>query len=154
MKSLELKIPPPLWMLLTGLIMYGLARLLPVLSWPWPGRGWIAGLLVGAGVLCGVLGVLSFRRYRTTVHPQYPHLSTFLVTRGIYRLSRNPMYLGMLCLLLGWAVWLSNAAALLIGPPCFVLAITRWQIIPEERALKDLFGSTFVLYAEQVRRWL
>ena len=75
------------------------------------------------------------------------------LTTGLYRVTRNPMYLGMLLVLFGWAVFLSNLAALLIAP-LFALYITRFQIIPEERVLAEKFGAAFMAYQSQVRRWL
>jgi protein-S-isoprenylcysteine O-methyltransferase Ste14 len=76
-----------------------------------------------------------------------------MVTSGVYRHTRNPMYLGMLCLLGAWAAWLGNAAALL-GLPAFVAYMNRFQIAPEERALAQRFGAAFDAYAARVRRWL
>ena len=71
---------------------------------------------------------------------------------GIYRLTRNPMYLGFLWILPGWGIFLSNAPAFLVLPG-FALSMNRFQIEPEERALTRLFGQAFVAYATQVRRW-
>ena len=78
---------------------------------------------------------------------------TQLVTSGVYRYTRNPMYLGMACLLLAWAVYLQNPLALL-GVPLFMAYITQFQIKPEERMLVKLFGDAFIRYRQQVRRWL
>jgi len=76
-----------------------------------------------------------------------------MVTWGVYALSRNPMYLGGLIMLLGWAVFLSNALAFLFLP-VYVLYINRFQIAPEERVLTSLFGQTYVAYQARTRRWL
>ena len=103
-------------------------------------------------VAFAIAGVIAFRRSRTTVNPLHPEQATALVTRGVYRLSRNPMYAGMLLLLLAWATRLSNTAAL-AGPLLFALYITRFQIIPEERALTALFGEKYAAYRAKVRRW-
>jgi protein-S-isoprenylcysteine O-methyltransferase Ste14 len=107
--------------------------------------------LVGGAIALG--GVISFRRAQTTVNPLKPETSTALVSTGIYRITRNPMYLGMLAVLLAWAAYLSSAWALL-GPVAFALYITRFQIIPEERALRSSFGTKFVEYTQRTRRWL
>ena len=153
MKGLELKIHPPIVMLLAGGMMHALARVGPVAE-PWPGRGLLVVGLIVAGVASGVLGVLSFIRHRTTIHPHAPQQTAVLVTDGIYRFSRNPMYLGMLLLLLAWAAWLSSLPALLLGPTLYVGFLTRYQIMPEERMLRARFGDAYVRYAARVRRWL
>lgn len=109
-------------------------------------------LAVAGGVVAG-LGVVSFRRAQTTVNPLTPQAASSLVTTGIYRVSRNPMYLGMLLLLAAFAVFLANAAALIILP-VFILYMNRFQITPEERALSSMFGPDFTAYTERVRRWM
>ena len=98
-------------------------------------------------------GVLSFRRARTTVNPFAPERTVNIVSSGIYRLSRNPMYLGMACILTGWAVWLWQVQAVL-GVVLFVAWITRFQIIPEERVLTQKFGTEYRQYRQRVRRWV
>ncbi len=112
-----------------------------------------AGVLAGAGLCFDLLGLLAFRASRTTVNPLRPQRAAALVTHGVYRVTRNPMYVGMALLLLAWALYLSAWLAL-AGPIVFVLYITRFQILPEERALRARFGDAFTRYAAQVRRWL
>jgi len=82
-----------------------------------------------------------------------PQSASALVVSGIYRFTRNPMYVGFLFVLLGWAVWLSNGLSFLFLP-AFVLYMNRFQIQPEERALHARFGQEFVAYTSRVRRWL
>jgi protein-S-isoprenylcysteine O-methyltransferase Ste14 len=96
---------------------------------------------------------MSFRRAKTTVNPLKPETSAALVSTGVYSHTRNPMYLGMVLALFAWAVYLSSIWSL-VGPAFFVLYITRFQIIPEERALDRLFGAPFAAYKTRVRRWL
>nr|WP_255612533.1 isoprenylcysteine carboxylmethyltransferase family protein [Alcanivorax sp. 1008] len=108
-------------------------------------------VLMGAGV--SLAGVVSFRRARTTVNPLKPEKTSSLVCSGIYRVTRNPMYLGFLLVLIGWAVMLGSAFAVL-GPVLFVVYISRFQILPEERVLQNLFGDEFTAYQARVRRWL
>lgn len=98
-------------------------------------------------------GVHAFRRARTTVNPTRPGSSTVLVVSGVYRFTRNPMYLGFLLMLLGAAAQLENAAAFIVWP-AFVLYLNRFQIRPEEEALRALFGEAFIRYQSRVRRWL
>ena len=105
------------------------------------------------GLTVDAAGVLSFRRARTTVNPFAPERTVNIVSSGIYRLSRNPMYLGMACILTGWAVWLWQVQAVL-GVVLFVAWITRFQIIPEERVLTQKFGTEYRQYRQRVRRWV
>jgi len=106
-----------------------------------------------AGITVSLLGVRAFRRVKTTVNSTRPGSSTALVVSGVYRVARNPMYLGFLLTLLGAATLMENAAAFL-ALPVFVLYLNRFQIRPEEAALRALFGDTFVAYQSRVRRWL
>ena len=153
LSSLELKIPPPLVGLCVALLMWLASRTVAPFEWPLVLRG-IAGLsFVIVGVGFALAGVRSFARAQTTVNPTKPAATSSLVVTGIYRFTRNPMYLGMLLVLLGWAVYLANAAAFLIVP-LFVLYISRFQIVPEERVLSAKFGEAFAAYRARVRRWL
>ena len=111
------------------------------------------GVFIVAGVAFDLLGLAAFRTLRTTVNPLKPERASALVTVGIYRITRNPMNVGMSLLLLAWAVCLS-ALLPFAGPALFVLYLTRFQIQPEERALKALFGEEYTAYAARVRRWL
>ncbi|HQW07963.1 MAG TPA: isoprenylcysteine carboxylmethyltransferase family protein [Steroidobacteraceae bacterium] len=152
MTSLELKIPPPLVALLTGLLMWSATRLVPPLALPGVARVAVAAVLVGVGVGLAISGVLTFKRAKTTVNPTTPAAASALVRTGVFRFTRNPMYLGLLLCLVAWAVYLSNALALLIVP-LFVLYMNRFQIAPEERALATLFGDAYAAYKREVRRW-
>lgn len=153
MSALELKIPPAATVLLTAALMWALGRLAPALDLMLPWRMGLAAAAFGLGAVCAVAGIVAFRRARTTVNPTTPDASTTVVDTGIYRVSRNPMYLGMLLLLTGWACLLANALAVL-GLPLFVLYMNRFQIIPEERALQARFGDKYLDYRRAVRRWL
>lgn len=110
-------------------------------------------ILVCTGVSFCVAGVVSFKIAKTTVNPSKPDQASELVTSGVYRISRNPMYVGFAFILLGWGVWLASILAILtiVG---FVTYLTQFQIIPEERALTTLFGQQFTDYKAKVRRWL
>lgn len=111
---------------------------------------------ISAGVLglaAALAGVTEFRRAQTTVDPTDPSKSSSVVTGGIYRFTRNPMYVGFLLIVVGWAVYLANPWAFL-GPVAFVLYMNRFQIEPEERILKERFGAPFEQYLRSVRRWI
>ena len=151
--TLNLKIPPPIVALLTGAAMWLAAVALPSLAFSFPGRQGAAVALALAGGAVAVAGVFSFRRARTTVNPLTPQAASSLVTTGIYRFTRNPMYLGMLLLLAGVAVFLGNVAALPLLP-VFIGYINQFQIKPEERALFTIFGSDFTAYRQKTRRWI
>ena len=152
---LEHRIPPPLIDAVCAGVMWALARAFPQAQWS-SGSVWVTGAALALAALGGgvaLAGVLAFRRARTTVNPLAPQRASALVTSGIYRVTRNPMYLGMLIVLAGWAVWLGNAAAWL-GLPLSVALLTVLQIRPEERILAERFGEDFKRYAARVRRWI
>jgi len=153
MNALELKLPPPLLTLLIGTGMWLLSVLTPAFSWHLPYQRKVALLLVLAGAVCVVLGAATFRRAGTTVSPTRPQATSVLVRTGIYRFSRNPMYLGLSLALLGWSVVLGNSLSL-GGVAVLVTYLNRFQIIPEERALTAKSGSDFAAYQRRVRRWL
>jgi protein-S-isoprenylcysteine O-methyltransferase Ste14 len=153
MRYLELRFPPPLVGITVAAAMWVTASLPPI--WPpsSPVRLWAGVILLAIGIAIALSAVNSFRRAQTTVNPLKPETSTSLVSTGIFARTRNPMYLGMLIGLLAWAVYLASPLALL-GPVAFALYITRFQIVPEERAMQSLFGSAFSEYSHSVRRWL
>lgn len=153
MQSLELKVPPVLVAIITGGLMWAANAALPALALSLPWRRPGAVLLVVLGAVIGLAGVLAFREHRTTVDPTRPDAATALVHAGIYRYTRNPMYVGLALGLAAGAWYSSNAAALALLP-AFVAYITRFQILPEERALRDRFGAPFEAYMARVRRWV
>jgi len=153
MSSLELRIPPVLVTGCFAMLMWLVSLFLPGIAAPKPFRFLSFAVLASAGTFVAISGVVLFRRTRTTVNPMTPGEATSLVTSGIYKRTRNPMYVGLLLLLLGWALFLSNpySLALSVG---FVLYMNRFQIRREESALESVFGSDFSLYKTRVRRWL
>jgi protein-S-isoprenylcysteine O-methyltransferase Ste14 len=100
-----------------------------------------------------VIAIISFIKIKTTINPRPPKNTNQLVTAGLYRYSRNPMYLGLLFLLFGAALWLGNPANIFVLL-LFLLFITLFQIKPEEEILCKNFGSDYRHYCEKVRRWL
>lgn len=153
MRILELKVPPVAMFLLFGVAMWGIAVTFPAAAFPLPGARIIAVALAGLGGAIGLAGVSAFRRHSTTVDPMTPARASAIVSNGIYRYSRNPMYVGLLLGLAGWAAFLANAAALVMLP-LFVAYMTRFQIKPEECALLANFGSGYAEYMAAVRRWI
>lgn len=153
MKFLELKIPPAVLFLISAGLMWGVSIKIPTITWKVPGNRWIGLTLFIIGVGIGLAAVAQFRLAKTTVDPHHPEKTTSIVNAGIYKLSRNPMYLGLLLGLMGWAVYLSNLLNifLLVG---FVIYMNRFQIIPEERTMTKKFGEEFAEYKKSVRRWI
>lgn len=146
-------IPPPLLALACGALMWAIARKTGLPAFDFPGRVPLAALLAGAGLLIDLVSVAAFIRARTTVNPLAPEKSAALVVEGLYRFSRNPMYLGMLLILSGWAAWLGQPLGLVVAG-LFVVLIERLQILPEERALEEKFGDGYRAYRKRVRRWI
>lgn len=153
MRVLETRIPPLALTVAFGAAMYGVARAVPGPTFDVPARVAVAiGVAVAGGVIA-FAGVATFRAHRTTMNPTTPGEASVIVTDGVYRYTRNPMYLGLLLVLAGWAVFLGNVVACLFLP-AFVLAMHRLQILPEERAMESRFGGDYERYAARTRRWL
>jgi protein-S-isoprenylcysteine O-methyltransferase Ste14 len=153
MHWLELKIPPPVVGVLIGVAMWFAPGALHESPIEASLRMVVAAVLAGLGLALMLAGSYAFHQAKTTVNPLKPESASALVVRGVYRLSRNPMYAGFAALLLAWAVYLAAPAAF-AGPVLFVAYMTRFQIVPEERALAQKFGSEFGAYQQKVRRWL
>ena len=153
MHKLELKIPPPLVTAVAGALMWLLAWMFPALALAIPLQQPLALLLLGLGLVLPLVSVWLFIQAKTTIDPTRPGRSAQLVVSGFNRISRNPMYLGMLLVLLGWALWLSSLLALLTAP-LFVLYMNRFQIEPEERFLTERFAEQYLVYKASVRRWI
>lgn len=153
MRALELKVPPVAQFLAAAALMWLLGTLVPSWSFRFPGQLLAASVALLAGGLVGMAGVRAFLRAGTTASPLCPAQASRLVSGGIYRFTRNAMYLALLLALVAWGVWLGNAAALPVIP-LFVLALNHFQIEPEERALEARFGAEFSAYKRQVRRWI
>ena len=153
MSVLETKIPPPLVALIIGLSMWLSNDYTGSVSVPEDYRVMLAVAVALVGVSCDLGGLISFRIGKTTVNPLRPETSSKLIITGIYKITRNPMYVGMAIILTAWAVYLSNLI-LMVWVGVFIAYITRFQIQPEERALDKLFGEEFASYKQSVRRWL
>lgn len=143
------RIPPPLLALALLLAMWLTAP-------PHPAPQWSIVLAVGLFIAAGAFGLPAlhaFRRAGTTIDPVRIGRATSLVTGGVYRFSRNPMYLSLALLLSAWAMWLGGAWVW-AGPVFLVLWLDQLQIRPEERAMTARFGEDYLRYRAKVRRWL
>jgi len=145
--ALELRIPPPLLMLIFATAMYALDLLLPNSQENFHIAFAIIPLIIGASF--ALFGIYSFRKVKTTVHPSKPERASSLVTSGVYKITRNPMYLGLFCVLMGWTIILGSIYTFIV-PFIFAFYISRFQIMPDERALAGVFGGTFTAYKQKV----
>jgi len=148
MVNLELRFPPPLLFLCCAVFMWWLRGE----SAPGMWAIMLLVMLVVAGGIMGVGALQRFRHHQTTVSPTRPHHTSHLVTSGVYRISRNPMYLGLLCWLSAWACYL-GVVWVWLGPLVLAVWLTRFQIMPEEQLLRARFGDEYVEYCRRVRRW-
>lgn len=146
----EMKIPPPIQALLAAGAMWAIAM---------PDRhasSSLSLLAVGCwvlGVSIALVGIIQFKQHKTTVNPIKLNKVSSLVTSGIYAYTRNPMYVGLAVLLIGWGVWLGSTWSLIVVP-VFIFTMTTLQIKKEEQVLTDLFGQEYIDYMKTVRRWL
>ena len=144
---------PPLIMLAFAAVMWLLDRQLPIVELvglPWQRLGYLA---MAAAIAIDLWALAQFHRSRTTFHPLRLEDNQALVTSGIYRATRNPMYLGLVLLLAGSAVRFGSLTPFLVLP-LFVLTLNRWQIVHEERYLAAKYGRTYDDYRARVPRWL
>jgi protein-S-isoprenylcysteine O-methyltransferase Ste14 len=150
---MKLKIPPPVLVILFGLMIWWPSTIAWVPGFEFPGQAYLALLVLAGGLALDLLSLLAFRRNNTTINPLKPESAQQLVTTGLNRFSRNPMYLGLLLMLTAVAIY-SGSLLGFVGLPIFVIAINYLQIGPEEEALEARFGDTYLTYKANVRRWL
>ena len=150
---LENRVPPPLVVVLIGTAMAVIAWSTPAVEITNPLRLGVGGVVIALGALLVVQGARTFWRNETTIDPVGLERASTLVTNGLFRLSRNPMYVGFAAMLVGWAVCIASPWSLL-GPVGFVLFTNRFQIIPEERVMRAKFGRAYDDYRAHVRRWV
>lgn len=151
--NLKLKIPPAI---VTIVIAAGMWWIAETLTYDWitfESVLRIEFLFLGIGGILGLAGLIQFYRSSTSIDPQKPDKTSKLVTDGIYSISRNPMYLGLLFILAGYAFYLSNLLTFLLLP-LFVWYMNHYQIIPEEEIMEQKFGDQYLRYKSEVRRWL
>ena len=153
MKALELRFLPPVVVALWAAAMALCAWIWPDLTWTLPARLSLAICLTVLGCATGVAGIVAFRKAQTTFNPVRPGKASCVVSTGIFRYTRNPMYLAMLLVLAGWAVYLAHPLGF-ASLPLFMAYMTRFQIVPEERHLYAKFGAPYAAYLQSVRRWL
>ena len=142
---------PPVYFLVHLVGMIALHLLIPIAQWLDPPLTYAGALPVLAGLALAAVGALLFGRRGTTIKPFQE--SSELVVDGPFRFSRNPMYLGMLLVLVGTAMLLGSVSPL-IALPSFLWLITTRFIAPEEAMLDARFGERYAEYRRRVRRWI
>ncbi len=153
MKNLETKIPAPVVAIAVGgsMKLYALTAHVTIDT-----SRVLAELGIRLSQLSAVIALLAFTSFwfaRTSINPLDPSRASVLVTSGIFRFTRNPIYLSLLLLLIAYAVRLGSWVEWL-GPVLFATYVTRFQIIPEERMLAEKFGAAFLAYKSRTRRWI
>ena len=149
---MKLKIPPPVYMLICACMMWLLDNYFPIYAWSLNTEV-IGVCFIIAGAVIDFSSLIGFLFSKTSINPMQPEYAQNLVTTGMYRFSRNPMYFGLLLMLSGWSLYL-EALSPLIVLPIFIWLITIMQIQPEEKILQGLFGKAYINYKQQVRRWI
>ena len=151
MISIKTKIPPPLVALTFGFLVNYSKNIFPKIEIGW---GSVVGaVMIIVGLIIIISAIIQFKKNKTTITPLNPSGATKLIVHGIYKFSRNPMYLGLSLILSGISI-IQNPIGGLLFVPSFILYITHFQIIPEESAMLALFKDDFVKYKENVRRWI
>ena len=145
------KIPPPIVTLTFILLSFWLANYLPKLAFNYQGLLSLIMTLIGLTII--VIGVKTFHKSATTVNPLNPSEACHVVTHGVFSYTRNPMYLGMVIILLGVSIYNGVYIGIIILA-CFIFYITEFQIKPEEEAMEEIFPGDYTDYLKRVRRWL
>ena len=153
MHKLETKIPAPFIAIAVGGMMKLYARSASVAIDASPVFAEVGIRLAQLSAVIALVAFASFYIARTTINPLDPSRASALVTGGIFRITRNPMYLSLLLLLVAYAIRLGSWVEWL-GPVLFAAYVTRFQIIPEERILAAKFGAAFLAYKSRTRRWI
>lgn len=153
MDKLERKIPPVALFVILLVINHQIANELIAFQLLLPFHNIVFSLSILLAGFVGLAGVYEFKKAKTTVNPVQVEKASTVVDSGVFAYTRNPMYLGLLLLLLGFAYWQQNILALMVSF-LFVPYMNRFQIIPEERALEKLFGVEYLEYQLKVRRWI
>ena len=150
---MKLLIPPPIVALISVGVIWLLARQLPSLAFSFPWQSILAIVLISTGAVIDLICIGLFIHRKTTFSPLSPNRTAALVSSGLFKFSRNPMYVGQALAVAGAAIWFGNFIGLLMIP-CFIIYLTKFQILPEEEILLRKFGNDYQDYQRRVRRWL
>ena len=146
-----IKIPPPILVLILATSNYFSQNQLEIIYLPYKHSISILILLVGTLIL--INPVCNFIKSKTTVNPVKFVNVNKLVTSGIYKYSRNPMYLGMILIIISTSIFYLNYYSM-VTPFIFHFWINRFQIKREEIFLKEKFGKEYLSYMSKSRRWI
>lgn len=150
---MELKVPPAFQVLFFGFLMWLIKKLTQHTHFDFEYQKELSWIVFSIGILLGLISIYSFRKARTSVDPLHPAKASNLVVRGLYKYTRNPMYLALLFVLLAFLIRLGSLYNFLVIA-LYILFITEFQIKPEETALTKLFGDQYLDYKSKVRRWI
>ncbi len=148
---MKTKLPPPIITLTCIVINYLSTYLIKPIKFP--KIEIIGGLILVIGLVIGILAIFLFKKDKTTLNPINPEKATSLVTTGIFSISRNPMYLGLLFVISSTILFFGSWLGIIILI-FFIWYINKFQIIPEEEAMEKLFGNKYNEYKKNVRRWI
>ena len=148
---LKTKIPPPVIALFFIALLYLSTYLIPAFRIDY--QTILAVICLVAGFSPVGIAFFQFKKKDTTLDPRKPENSTELVVSGVFKYSRNPMYAGLTMVLVSACLFLGAWSGLVLIP-VFILVINRLQILPEEQAMKKLYGKQYAEYCKNVRRWI
>jgi len=151
MIDIKTKFPPPLVALTFGFLINYTKNIFPKIEIK--NEIIFGSFMIISGLIIILSAIILFKKYQTTITPLNPSNATKLITDGIYKFSRNPMYLGLLLVLLGISIIINLIGGFFLIP-LFILYLNLFQIIPEENAMVDLFKDEFLDYKKNVRRWI
>ncbi len=150
--KLSLKIPPPLIAFGAVLFLYALNNFAPLYRINFLYQSYLSISVVCIGTTIALIAIVKFKQLQTPIDPRQPDKTHRLANSGIYKISRNPMYLGILLILVGIGIYLGAVSGLL-AIATFVTYITKYQIIPEEKVLTMKFKERYQKYSRNVPRW-
>ena len=151
---MHLRIPPPI-VALIGILLIFLSKDYILILYLHPHlQNTLSFIFLIIGFVIIFSATKEFKKSDTTVNPMKPETSTSLVTSGIFKYTRNPMYLGLTSILLASCFYFSSLLGIIVYVPLFILYITVFQIIPEEETMKGLFNDEYLDYCSKVRRWI
>ena len=148
---MKTKIPPPILALLMIAIIYFSSLIIEPFTFSY--QIVLGVFIVVIGLACAIPSFRLFAKHKTTISPFTPSETTALVTVGMYRYSRNPMYLGLVLLNIAATIFFGTWSGVIIVV-AFIFLLNLLQIIPEEEALIDIFGEEYIDYKKKVRRWI
>lgn len=150
---MKLLIPPPILTLMSAILMLIISKYFNKANFSLNQHNQFALFFLIVALIIIVISIAKFIKIKTTISPLKPNKTSILVDSGIYKHTRNPMYLGLLLILFSLFLYLKNFLSFLVLP-LFVIHITKNQILPEEKVLENLFGEQYKKYKNKVRRWI